>query len=77
MANGNGNGSTHKEIFGVIKREGQDKAYWARIGTGFENRDGSYTLKFDFVPTDSETGIQLRDPKRREEEATNGRSRRD
>ena len=76
MANGNGNSRAHKEIFGIVRREGQEKAHWARIGTAFENRDESWTLKFDFIPTDPETGIQLRDPKPREEE-DRGNSRRD
>lgn len=59
----NGNSTSHKEIFGIVRREGQDKGHWVRIGTAFVNRDDSLTLKFDFMPTVAETGIQVRDPK--------------
>ena len=61
MANGNSN--SRKEIFGVVQRDGQDKGFWTRIGTAFENKDGSFNLKLDYLPTSAETTIQLRDPK--------------
>jgi hypothetical protein len=50
-----------KEIFGVVNRNNQN--YWTRIGTAFENADGSLNLKFDYRPVDADTTIQLRDPK--------------
>jgi hypothetical protein len=53
---------TLKEIFGVVNRNNQN--YWTRIGTAFENaRDGSWNLRFDYLPLDGNTTIQLRDPK--------------
>lgn len=58
MANRN-----RKEIFGIVNREGTDKAFWTRIGTAFQNRDESWQLLFDYIPTGPDTGIQLRDPK--------------
>ena len=41
-----------KQLVGAIERgEGDDKkTYWTRIGVAFENRDGSWNLRFDFVP---------------------------
>lgn len=53
-----------KQIVAVVERgEGDNKkSYWNRIGVAFENRDGSYNLRFDYVPARmGETTIQLRD----------------
>ena len=36
-------------IFGVVKREGMEKGFWTRIGTAFQNHDGSWNLRFDYV----------------------------
>ena len=79
--------TTHKELFGIVKRSrdrgsdgsqrdsrgqardgrhGEDEAdrgFWTRIGTAFENRDGSFNLCFDYCPTDAQTTIQMRDPR--------------
>ena len=55
--------TSHKEIFGIVQRDGQDKGYWTRIGTAFQNKDGSLNLRFDYLPTCRETTIQVRDPK--------------
>jgi hypothetical protein len=38
------------------------KAIWRRIGTAFQNKDGSWNLRFDLFPTDPAATIQLRDP---------------
>ncbi len=59
-----------------MRREGHDKASWVRIGTTFENSDGSWNLLFDFTPTDPDTGIQVRDPKPRQEPEPERGSRR-
>lgn len=57
--------STHnmKQLVAAVQRgEGADKrSYWSRIGVAFTNRDGSVNLRFDFLPTDPTTTIQLRD----------------
>ena len=53
-----------KQIVAAVERgEGDSKkSYWNRIGVAFENRDGSYNLRFDYVPARmGETTIQLRD----------------
>ena len=47
-------------IFGVVKREGMEKGFWTRIGTAFENQDGSWNLRFDYVPTDPFATVQMR-----------------
>jgi hypothetical protein len=53
-----------KQLVAAIERgEGDDKkTYWTRIGVAFENRDGSWNLRFDFFPArPGETTVQLRD----------------
>lgn len=55
-----------KELWGIVERKEGDKGFWTRIGTAFENSDGSWNLKFDYMPTSSDTTIQLRDPKETE-----------
>jgi hypothetical protein len=59
-----------KHLVAAVERgEGDNKkSYWTRIGVAFENRDGSYNLRFDFLPaTLTTTTIQLREPNPREE----------
>lgn len=52
-----------KQIVAVVERgEGADaKKFWTRIGVAFENRDGSWNLRFDYFPTNPATTVQLRD----------------
>jgi hypothetical protein len=62
-----------KQLVAVVEREsgGEKKAFWTRIGVAFENRDGSWNLRFDFVPTRmGETTIQLRDFDPKEDKAS-------
>ena len=51
------------QLVAVVERgEGEDKkGYWTRIGVEFANRDGSWNLRFDYLPARmGETTIQLR-----------------
>jgi hypothetical protein len=53
-----------KQLVAAVERgEGDEKkSFWTRIGTAFENKDGSWNLLFDFIPTNTgRTTIQLRD----------------
>ena len=53
-----------KQIVAAVERgEGESKkSYWSRIGVAFENRDGSFNLRFDYLPARMDhTTIQLRD----------------
>jgi hypothetical protein len=58
------------KIVAAVPRKGGDadttRSFWTKIGVAFENRDASWNLRFDFLPTSPETTIQLRefDPKR-------------
>jgi hypothetical protein len=64
---GRGNGerdgapSPRKEIFGIVERN--EVSYWTRIGVAFENRDGSWNLRFDYLPSRPEVKVQLREPR--------------
>ena len=52
-----------RELFAVIEREGLKKGIWARIGSAFQNKDGSWNLKFDLLPAHPSTTIQMREPR--------------
>jgi hypothetical protein len=50
--------------------ENNRKSKWTTIGVAFENRDASFNLRFDYLPTDmTGTTIQMRafDPRSDEE----------
>jgi hypothetical protein len=47
-----------KQLVAVVERKG--KSYWTNIGVAMENSDGSWYLRFDFLPTDPATTIQMR-----------------
>ena len=58
------NGKNMKQLVAAIERgEGEEKkTFWTRIGVAFENRDGSWNLRFDFLPARPfDTTVQLRD----------------
>lgn len=58
---GNGN---MKEVYNII--EGKDgKSRWVRIGTAFQNRDGSINAFLDVFPRDGK--IQIRDRRERKD----------
>ena len=56
------------QIVGAVQRttEGEKKTWWTKIGVAFQNKDGSYNLRFAYLPARlADTTIQLRefDPK--------------
>jgi hypothetical protein len=66
------NGKNMKQLVAAIERgEGEDKkTFWTRVGVAFENKDGSWNLKFDFLPARPEaTTVQLRDFEAKEKES--------
>ncbi len=49
-----------KQIVAVKTRN--EKHYWTRLGVAYENKDGSWNLRFDYLPADlNGTTVQLRD----------------
>jgi hypothetical protein len=52
------------QIVGAVQRTvGDDKkTWWTKIGVAFPNKDGSWNLRFDYLPARlADTTIQLRD----------------
>ena len=58
-----------KEVFGLreYKSGNEIKTSWTRIGIGFSNKDGSINIKLDYIPTNSDIRIQVRNLKPRED----------
>ena len=52
-----------RELSGAVRREGCEEDFWTRIGTAFENKDGSWNLLFDCFPTNPDVRVQMREPK--------------
>jgi len=54
-----------KLVAAIARRTGDGetvKTYWNQIGVAFQNRDGSWNLRFDYLPARmAETTIQLRE----------------
>ncbi len=50
-----------KEVWLVEDRR-EGKAFWTRVGTAFENRDGSWNLRLSAVPVGS-GNLNIRDPR--------------
>jgi hypothetical protein len=40
-----------KAVYTIIERRESGKKHWVRIGAAFENRDGSYHVRLDALPT--------------------------
>lgn len=57
-------------VYTVVEREGQEKAYWMRIGAGWENRDGSINVSLDALPVNGR--LNLRTPDESGEDAPEG-----
>ena len=45
---------------------------WTRIGVAFVNRDGSLSVQLDFIPSDPEVSIHIREPRTREDAPEQG-----
>jgi hypothetical protein len=48
-----------RDVFALTERD--DKTYWTRIGTAYENRDGSITCKLDALPVSGVLQLRFRD----------------
>ena len=56
--------SRRREILGIVERN--ESSFWTRIGVAFENRDGSWSLRFDYLPARGEIKLQMREPRPKE-----------
>ena len=54
-------------IVGVVNfnHEGETKSRWTTIGTAFQNKDGSFNLRFEYMPVTGAT-VQIRPFKKRD-----------
>jgi len=50
------------QLVAVVQRGDDEKSWWTKIGVAFQNRDGSWNLRFDYLPAKMwETTIQMRE----------------
>lgn len=49
---------TMKNVFTMIERDGEEKARWVRIGSGFINRDGSMNIYLDALPVNGKINVR-------------------
>ena len=61
-----------KDVFTIVEKEGWDKSLWLRVGSAFENRDGSTTILLDALPVNGK--LQVRDRRAKEAESGTGGS---
>ena len=56
-------------IVGVVNfnHQGETKTRWTTIGTAFQNKDGSFNLRFEYMPVTAAT-VQLRPFKKRDQD---------
>lgn len=64
-ANGNGIGRTMKAVYTIVEKPG-DKSFWLRIGWANVNRDGSFNLTLDALPTNGKLHVRDYTPRERE-----------
>ena len=53
-----------KAVYTIVAKEGYEKDFWIRVGTAFENRDGSQTILLDALPVNGK--LHIRDLKKKE-----------
>lgn len=62
---------TSKAVYTIIEKAG-DKAYWLRIGWAHVNRDGSFNLHLDALPTNGKLQVRDYTPRDQRDEAAFG-----
>ncbi len=67
---------THLEVYSIrnyLTKEKDEKSFWTRVGTAYENKDNSYNLLLDFIPMpDKDTGrvhLHMRLPRAKDEQS--------
>ncbi len=54
--------------YAVIRYRKDDKAYWNRIGVGWDNKDGSINVQLNALPIDGRINLRVPKPKDEEDE---------
>jgi hypothetical protein len=49
-----------KDVFTIIEKEEWDKSIWRKVGTAFENRDGSLNIFLDAYPVNGKLHVRER-----------------
>ncbi len=52
-----------KDVFTIIEKEEWSKGVWRKVGTAFENRDGSLTVFLDALPVNGKLHVRDRKAK--------------
>ncbi|MFI4978305.1 MAG: hypothetical protein ACHQC8_06515 [Solirubrobacterales bacterium] len=52
--------SARKDVFTVIDKGEGKKAYWCKVGSAWENQDGSWNILLDALPVNGK--LNMRDP---------------
>lgn len=47
------------EVFTITEREGAEKKFWRRLGTGFKNKDGSFNIYLEGLPPNGQLHMRL------------------
>jgi hypothetical protein len=58
------NGAKMLTVYTIVEKEGQEKSFWVRIGTCFQNRDGSFNVYLDALPVNGR--LHIREAKKKE-----------
>lgn len=53
-------GAKTMDVYTVVERSGSERSFWVRIGACFLNRDGSYSVVLDALPTNGRLQIRER-----------------
>lgn len=58
-----------KEVWTIEEKQGKEgkegKSYWTRVGSAFENKDGSMNIYLNALPINGK--LQIRDKKEKED----------
>jgi hypothetical protein len=55
------------DVFTIVERENAPRPFWVRLGTAFQNKDGSLNVYLDALPVNGK--LQIRTAERRESDA--------
>ena len=55
-------------VYTIVEKEETGKAFWVKIGTAFENRDGSINVYLDAFPVNGKLQIREKKDKEKKEE---------
>ena len=48
-------------VYTIIEKEGKEKPFWVKVGACFANRDGSWNVVLDALPTNGRLHIRPRE----------------